>query len=412
MRIRRGAARDLLACRDVQPEFLSPALEKRDAAHLALVKTGPREGAGRDARPRPAEIAIIVPTLNERDNVPLVAAELARILGDAPWEVIFVDDDSPDRTIDVVRALAKGDPRIRGLSRIGRRGLAGAVIEGVLSTSAPYIAVMDGDLQHDAGTLPEMLRLLKSGEADVVVGSRFADGAGTRAHASPARNAASAIANGLARRLLGVELHDPMSGFFATRRDIFERTEKRLSHHGFKILLDFLATASEPLAVREIRSDFRPRHAGRSKLDGLVALDYAGLLLAKLAGGYVPIRFILFSLVGSLGLLVHLATLRLLLGFDVRFEAAQTAATFVAMIFNYVLNNGLTFRDRRRRGLRFVTGLLMFMAVCSVGVVANVGIASLIYETSPRWLLAGLAGAVVGVVWNYVANSVITWRNS
>jgi dolichol-phosphate mannosyltransferase len=386
-------------------------LEKRAAAHLALVRTGTHDAPGDETHPHTAEIAVIVPTLNERDNVPLVAAELARVLGDAAWEVVFVDDDSPDGTIEVVRALAKDDPRIRGLSRIGRRGLAGAVIEGVLSTSAPFIAVMDGDLQHDAGTLPEMLRMLRSREADIVVGSRFVAASGP-AHNSSRRNAASAIGNTLARWLLRVELHDPMSGFFAMRRDVFERTEHRLSHHGFKILLDLLASAREPLVVREIQSDFRPRHAGESKLDSLVALDYVGLLVAKATGGHLPIRFVLFSLVGSLGLLVHLTMLRLLLGVDAGFAVAQTAATLVAMVFNYVLNNSLTFRDHQRRGLRFLTGLAMFMAICSVGVVANVGIASLVYEESPRWLLAGVAGAAVGVVWNYVANSVITWRNS
>jgi dolichol-phosphate mannosyltransferase len=381
-------------------------LKNFSAAAVPAAKPGAVPAAG-----QPAEIAVIVPTLNERDNVPLVAAELVRVFGDTRWEVVFVDDDSPDGTMDVIRALAATDPRIRGIERIGRRGLAGAVIEGILSTSAPFVAVMDGDLQHDPATLPQMLRLLKDGEADLVVGSRFVDADAAPAHQSAVRNAASAVANGLARRLLGVTLKDPMSGFFAVRRPVFAEVQERLSRHGFKILLDILASSQRPLSVREIRSAFRPRQAGESKLDGLVILDYAGLLLAKLTGGYVPIRFVLFSLVGGLGVVVHLATLRLALGLGTAFGPAQTAATLVAMVSNYALNNSLTFRDRRRRGLRFLTGLLLFIAVCSIGVVANVGVASLIYERDARWLLAGLAGAAIGAVWNYVANSVVTWRD-
>lgn len=369
----------------------------------------PRKSAGDEAQPGP-ELTVVVPTLNERANVPLLVERLAEALDGIRWEVVFVDDDSKDGTMQAVRALASADRRVRGLRRIVRRGLSGACLEGMLSSSAPIVAVMDADLQHDEKCLPEMFRLLKAGDADLIVATRYEAGGSAADGFGQIRAQGSKLAVRLARSLLGVELSDPMSGFFMLRHEIVDAVAPRLSQQGFKILLDIVATAGEPLRIREIPYRFGQRLHGESKLDASVVLEYLGLLVAKASGDLVSTRFLAFGMVGSAGVLVHLATLRLLLLNGLTFTPAQTAAMLTAMTFNYTVNNALTYRDRRRRGWRFFTGWGMFAVLCSFGVVAGVGISSVFYQSEPRWWLAGLAGAAVGAAWNYVTNSAITWR--
>jgi dolichol-phosphate mannosyltransferase len=354
------------------------------------------------------ELAVVVPSFNERDNVEPLIERLGTCLAGIAWEVIYVDDDSPDGTAEAVRALARRDRRIRCLHRIGRRGLSTAVIEGILSTSAPYVAVIDADMQHDETLLPRMLGAAKAEGLDIVVGSRYVDG-GTVGDWDKERVRISGVATRLARLVVSAELTDPMSGFFVIRRAAFDRAVRRLSGQGFKILLDLFASAPEPFRFRELPYRFRQRIHGESKLDTLVVWEYLMLLMDKLFGRFVPTRFVLFGAVGSSGILVNLVMLRLLL-IVAPFPVAQAIATLAAMTSNFALNNLFTYRDKRLRGHRFFTGLLSFYAICAMGAVAGVGVASAAFERDYSWWLAGLAGALVGVVWNYAVSSVFTWR--
>ena len=362
-------------------------------------------------RPSVPELSIVVPTFNEAENVPLVVTRVAAALADTGWEIIFVDDDSPDGTAAAARRIAHTDPRVRCLRRIGRRGLAGACIEGMLASSASTVAVMDADLQHDETLLPRMLASIEQG-ADLAIGTRFADGGTARGGLSRVRHWGSQLATAAARRFLGVRLSDPMTGFFMMRRELFDALAPRLSTHGFKVLLDIVASSKQPLRIVELPFEFHARRHGQSKLDSLVVLEYLGLLLAKLSRDWLSLRFVLFALVGATGLIVHLLALRqgLTLGMD--FDWAQTLAAYAAMTSNFVLNNQLTYRDRRLRGLSALRGLLTFYAVCSVGTIANVGVANWVYGSRPSWWLAGTAGAIMGVVFNYAASSMLTWRRS
>ena len=359
-----------------------------------------------------AELSVILPSFNEAANIPILVKLLDTALASIAWEAIVVDDNSPDGTTEVARRIAQSEPRLRVIRRIGRRGLSGACIEGILASSAPYVAIMDADLQHDETLLPKMLEELKSSDADLVVASRKAAGGTVGEGLSAIRAWGSNIANGLAQRLLNVTLSDPMSGFFMVRREKAEALAPKLSAQGFKILLDLVSSAGGTLKIRELPFTFRERRHGESKLDTLVTLDYFGLLLAKYFGDIVSVRFLMFGLVGASGLVVHLAALRLFLLGGLEFNFAQTAASFVAMTTNFFLNNQLTYRDRRLRGLRALVGLLTFYAVCSVGVLANVGVANLIYADPAYWWFAGTAGAIMGAVWNYAASSALTWRKS
>ena len=369
----------------------------------------PGQGTSSQAATTP-ELSVVVPTFNERDNVTALFRKLEAALAGIAWEVIYVDDNSPDGTWEVVRALASADSRVRCIRRIGRRGLSGACIEGILASSAPCAAVIDADLQHDETRLPKMLALLQGGEADLVIGSRYIEGGSAKSF-DRQRAGFSMLATQVAKRVLRVDVADPMSGFFAIRRDRFEQLAPELSTQGFKILLDIVATARGSLRIKEIPYTFGARLHGESKLDSMVALDFLGLVLAKLTGDAVTLRFLLFAMVGSIGLVVHLVALAVALDlFNWPFPEAQGFGALVAMTSNFLLNNFLTYRDQRLKGFGVLRGLLLFYLVCSVGLFANVGVAFSVYDQEPIWWLAGAAGALMGVVWNYAMSGLFVWR--
>lgn len=373
----------------------------------------PQEGA----TPKPIEqrvgpeLSIIAPTFNERGNVLELVERLRRCLAHDAWEIIFVDDDSPDETAETVRAVARADARVRCIQRIGRRGLSSACVEGMLASSAPFLAVMDADLQHDENLLPRMLQLLRAGEVDIVVASRYVSGGGIGEWDS-ARAWVSRLATRMSRILVPADLTDPMSGFFMLRREVLTITVRRLSAIGFKILLDLYASAPRALRFAELPYEFRVRYAGESKLESVAVWDYMMLLLDKLCGHLVPARFVAFSLVGGAGVVVHFLTLITLFRlFGRTFVEGQAVATLAAMVFNFAVNNLLTYRDMRLRGLKWVRGLFTFALACSIGALANVGVASYLYQTRLNWIPSAIAGVVVGAVFNYAMTTTFTWSN-
>lgn len=357
------------------------------------------------------ELAIILPTLNERGNLAPLVERVAAALGETGWEVLIVDDNSADGTADEARALALRDRRVRVIQRIGRRGLASAAIEGFCATAAPFVAVMDADHQHDPSLLPGMLGAVKGGEADVAVASRFAEGASTADWANPEREKLSGAANALARKLTGVELSDPMSGYFLLSSDTARALVPRLSGIGFKILLDLLASSTTPLKIREFPMNFAARREGESKLDRAIAFDFLAGIYDKTFGRLIPTRFALFGTVGALGVLVHMAVLSLVLfWFGEAFTVGQIAAVLSAMSFNFLLNNWLTYRDQRLKGAAaMLKGWIGFCLTCAVGGFANVAVATLLEGEGLVWFLAALAGILVGSVWNYALSSRFVW---
>ena len=381
--------------------FLGAAAEVRDIA---------RPAGASDAASRTPELTVVVPTLNERDNIVPLVELLDTALAGIAWEVIFVDDDSRDDTAAAVRAMARRDGRVRCLQRIGRRGLSTACIEGALASAAPYCAVIDADLQHDETVLPRMLEALRTGSYDLAIGSRYSAG-GDLGELSGRRVGISKLATRVSRVICKADIADPMSGFFMVRREAFEAAMRRLSGQGFKILLDLLASSPRPLRVVELGYRFRQRRHGESKLDTLVAWEFGMLLADKLVGHAIPVRFVLFATIGAIGLVVHLVVLRLaltLLALD--FTPAQTSAALVAMTSNFFLNNLFTYRDQRLMGWRLLRGLASFYLICGLGLIANVGVAAYTFAQHERWWIAGVAGVVVGSVWNYAISSVFTWK--
>lgn len=357
------------------------------------------------------ELAVVLPTLNEKGNIAPMVARLEQALGPAGWEAVFVDDNSRDGTAEEARRIGQADPRIRVIQRIGRRGLASAAIEGMCATAAPFVAVMDADHQHDPALLLEMLAAVKSGEADLAYASRFAAGASADGLSSKEREKGSRIANALARKLTGTQLSDAMSGYFLLRTDQLRRQAGDLSGIGFKIMLDILATARPQLTVKEFPLKFAERLEGESKLDHGVVLDFLAGLYERYLGRIIPTRFALFGTVGGLGVFVHMGVLAALFRTGLAgFSLATAVATVVAMTFNFWLNNLLTYRDKKLVGARAMFwGWAGFCATCAVGAFANVAAATFLQAKGLHWIGAALAGIVLASVWNYALSSKFVW---
>ena len=368
--------------------------------------------AGAIVRDAPIELSVIIPTLNEAGNIEPLLERLTIALADIRWEAIFVDDGSTDGTADLVTRIAQADRRVRLIRRIGRRGLSSAVVEGALASTTPVVAVIDADLQHDETILPDLYRAISGDGQELAIGTRYA-GTGSTGAWDADRLRISRFATALAAPIMKTRLSDPMSGLFAVRRDILLEAAPRLSTVGYKILLDLVASHPRPLKLAEVGYTFGTRQSGASKLDQMVALEYIELLLDKTVGRFVPVKLVQFGAIGMVGVGVHLALLWMLLNVVlVGFSTAQAGAVIGAMTFNFALNNRFTYRDRQLKGLAWVGGLLSFYLVCSLGAVANVGIGSLVYEQYHGWWIAGIAGAVVGSVWNYVASGWLTWARA
>jgi len=351
------------------------------------------------------ELTVVVPTFNERENVPLVVRRLEAALAGTVWEAVFVDDDSPDGTAAAAREIALRDRRVRVIRRIGRRGRASACVEGVLSSAAPYFAVMDGGRQHDDEALPEMLVKLRAGNLDLVVGSRLRSNGPTRPGA--ARRWLRRWGGRAAGLALHADLADPTSGVFVMARSAFDELVPDLSQQGYTLLLDIFASAGRPLRVAEMPL---PSATEGAALDTNTAWELGVLVLDKMVGRLVPVRFVLFAAVGTTGLFVHMSALYTALGAGAGFAVAQTVAVFLAMTWNFFLNNFITYRDRRLIGLALLRGLLSFYAIYAVGAFANIGVGVLVFDNRQVWWLAGFAGAVIGAVWNFTVSSFIVWR--
>lgn len=361
----------------------------------------------------PRELSVVIPTLNERDNLEPLIQKLDAALAGISHELIIVDDDSNDGTADLAKEIAARRPDVRCIRRVGRRGLASALIEGMSASAAPWLAVLDADHQHDETILPQMLAEAKAG-ADIVVASRFMDDASAEEGLSGLRHLGSRLANRVARLATGLAITDPMSGFFLIRRSLFDEVAGELSTDGFKILFDIVVTARRArkiVKVLEVAYRFRNRNAGTSKMNLVVAAQFLGLVFSKFSGGLLPATFLLFAAVGATGVVVHLIALTaasLWLGWS--FTLSQLAATLVAMTSNFLLNNHFTYPDQRLKGGNFWLGLLTFYGICSFGTLANISVATMIYAWEPALYLAGIAGALMSVVFNYSVTRVFTWR--
>ena len=358
-------------------------------------------------------LSIVIPTYNEKDNIAKILDKLKKALKDIAYEIIFVDDNSPDGTSREIKNFMKKSSDIRLIHRIGRRGLSGAVIEGIFAATSELVAVMDCDLQHDETKLSEMLHLFsKSISLDLVIGSRFTEKGGISDKAfSKIRELGSRITTLLVKRLLNINSSDPLSGFFMVKKETFLMSADNLQSQGFKILADFLATSGKNIEIKEIGYKFKNRVVGESKMSFLTVLELIGLVLSQIFKGRVSIRFILFCMVGLSGIFVQLFITGTSMFLINQFATAQTLGIIAAMTSNYFLNNTITFQERKLKSFDLLRGLFSFYLICSLGAFTNIAIASYVFGFSSNWLISSFVGAIFGAVWNFTLTSIFTWKS-
>lgn len=363
----------------------------------------------------PLNLTVVLATYNERENLAPMLAKLKALLGQRyRLEIIVVDDDSPDGSADLVRSLARQDPRIHLIRRVGRNGLSSAIREGLLAASGEVAVVMDADGQHEPEAVDLAIKELISSDADLVIGSRFHAGAVIEG-LSPQRQRGSNQANRLARSTLPAyaQLSDYMSGFFALRPDRCAKAIRAVDVSGFKFLYELLAVSKGQLQVKEIPLHFQARQSGSSKLDNAVVWDWLVSVIHTACFRVVPRRAVSFGLVGLTGMVVHFAIYGLMRSQGIAFLTTQLVAVIVAASSNYLINNSLTFRAKRLKGFSLSAGLLKFLLVSSLGMAANVGISTVVFASlkgGPIALLALLAGILVDFVWKYAASSRFVWN--
>ena len=370
-----------------------------------LDQRSPREGDGLPVT-RPL-VSVVLPTYNERESLPLAVEALRRELGeDGNWEVIVVDDDSPDGTWAVAEEMAARDVRIRVYRRLDRRGLSSAVVAGLSLARADRLVVMDADLQHDVKQVRALAEALD--EAPVAVGSRYTGGGGVGAW-SRSRVALSRAATVACTLVLGLVVSDPMSGFFAVRREAFQHVSAKLNPRGYKILMELLAVM-RPARVVEVPYGFAPRRFGTSKLSARVAWEFGFALVELLTRSVVSPRFLKYALVGLSGVGVYAITRWAMAGS----ERSVLVAVGVSALSNYVWNNAWTFRDRSHdSGPAVVRGVVLFGLVSGTGALIHRAVsaylAGLTAETGLA-MAASAAGFAIATLWNYFLNHDLTWR--
>ena len=308
----------------------------------------------------------------------------------------------------------KNSSTIRLIHRIGRKGLAGAVIEGVYAANADFVAVMDCDMQHDETKLLEMIELFsKNTSLDIVIGSRFTETGDISEKAfSKMRALGSKITTFIIKKVLNIASTDPLSGFFMVKKETFLKSSEKFTNSGFKILADFLATSGTSIEIREIGYTFKNRVAGESKMSFLTAFELFGLVLSQILKGRVSIRFILFCMVGLSGIFVQLLITGLAMLLINQFPTSQTLGIFAAMTSNYFLNNAITFQERKLKSIDLIRGLFSFYIICSLGAFANIAIATYVFVFSSNWLISSFIGACFGAVWNFTLTSIFTWKSN
>lgn len=359
-------------------------------------------------------VSIVLPTFNERGNIEPLLAQLLPLHQQFDLEILVVDDDSADGTAELVRQLAHSEPRLRLIRRVGRSGLASAIKEGLLDATGDVALVMDSDGQHEPASVQRAIETLLADDFDLVVGSRFHPEASIQG-LSGRRETGSSWANAWARfslpRRYG-HLTDFMSGFFAVQLEPLLPVIRAVDVNGFKFLYELLAVSQGRLHTAEVPLQFQPRSYGSSKLDLAIFWDFLISILHSLSLRLLPRRAISFALVGASGVIVQLlATQVLMSAVGLGFEQALPVAVVMAASSNYLINNALTFRFQRLQGAALLRGLLKFLLVASLPVLANVGLASAYYSFIARdtfW--AQLAGIVVVFVWNYAASSRFVWN--
>lgn len=361
------------------------------------------------------ELSIVIPTFNESENIVVLLDRLVEVLAPLNFEVIVVDDDSPDLTWKFVESYAANNERVRVIRRMDAKGLSSAVTTGMLQANGACIAVMDADLQHDETILPQMARKVLEEGFDVAVGSREAPG-GSYGEWSISRKLTSYGAKWLAKLAVGSVAKDPMSGFFAISRDWYLNTVDLVNPSGFKILLEFLVRGDKPNVV-EIGYGFRQRERGETKLNSTVMLEYLLALVDLRFGWLIPNQFVKFAAVGITGSLVNFSGFAFAQAIGISIPLAVVIGVELAIVWTYFCNNYFTFTPMTFRGRDLLKGFIIYQLVACYGLVVQLSVVEMLLGRYPA--LAGglltlyltyMVGVLFAAFGNFMLHTHYTWN--
>ena len=359
-------------------------------------------------------ISIVIPTFNEVKNIIPLIKNLVALISNFEYEIIVVDDDSPDGTSEEVNKYMKFNKRIKLITRIGRSGLSSAIKEGLIFAQGKYLLVLDGDGQHHPSFVLDMIEEINMNKSDIVIGSRFLKTSNLEG-LSNKRSQGSKIANKLAR----ISLHknyskvtDYLSGCFCLEREKTKKFIRKIEINGFKFLYELLSLSKGDLVVKEVPLTFKERRFGYSKLDVAIVWDFLVSIIHNLTLRLLPRSAVSFGLVGISGIFVQLFVTSFLVEiFLIEFYKALPFAIMCAATSNFLINNQVTFRSERLKNLDLLIGLLKFLIVASLPVIANVGITTAFYKyISTDTFFAQIAGIAIVYAWNYLASSSFVWK--
>lgn len=355
------------------------------------------------------ELSLIAPTYNERENLVPLVETVHKVLAQYHYELVIVDDNSPDGTADLARSLSTQYP-LKVIVRTSERGLASAVVRGFNEASGRVLCVIDADLQHPPEAIPDLLKAIDSG-ADVAIASRYIPGGGVEGW-STKRKVISRGATFLACLLLSSarKVRDPLSGFFLFRRDVIAGVD--LAPTGYKILLEVLAKG-HPTQVTEVSYTFRERERGESNLTFKEELSYLKHL-GRLVWfeGHIK-RFIKFCTVGASGTFVYMGLLALLTEVAGLFYILSSVLGYeISILNNYTWNELWTFRDRRAiSGGSVLTRAIKFNVVSLFGLGIHAAVLAFFTEVVGLfYILSAVIAILSAMMWNFLINLRWTWR--
>ena len=355
------------------------------------------------------ELSLIAPTYNEKENIVPLVERVHKALSQYNYELIIVDDDSPDGTAEHADSLTARYP-LKVIVRKNERGLASAVVAGFDQARGQVLGAIDADLQHPPEAIPALLDAIRGG-ADVAIGSRYVEGGGIEGW-STKREIISIGAKTIARILLASvrKINDPLTGFFLFRREVIEGTV--LTPTGYKILLEVLVRGSAKQVV-EVPYVFKERERGKSNLTMKEQLNFLKHI-SRLAWFEGEIkRFIKFCIVGASGFCVNLGLLALFVEVVHMHKVwAQIPSYQISILTNFAFNEFWTFSDRRTPGLKsFLIRAIKFNLISQVGWGINISVYYLALNIAGiYYIVSQIIAIAVATLWNFFSNVIWTWR--
>lgn len=357
-----------------------------------------------------SNFSIVIPTYNEKENILSLINEIQNELSTFAYELIIVDDNSPDKTAETVKKFVKGKnlKNVICINRSWHKGLSSAVVEGMAASKSPLIIVMDGDGQHDPKDILQLIKTQQDHELDLVIGSRFF-GDTSNTSLSKNRSFLSKLGIKITKLIIGEKYSDPLTGFFLIKREILESIQKEIYKDGFKILFDVLMLKRN-LHWSEIQINFRARNAGDSKLNLSTLAHLLGQIVENLSFRLIPSTFFVFSVIGSLGVIIHLLTLYIFLSMGFAYILSNFLGSAFALTSNYFLNNYLTFNNLHKTWVSKALGLMKYSFFNSLSLVANIGVAAYLYFDDFSLAISTLLGITAGLLLNYFLSRNIVFK--